>query len=129
MTGSLDSELRDAVEEILDDLGAPATWVVVTRVSNVNESSVVETTVDHAVNVAPPYPSKKRLSSDTTTSIGEVQTMLAAKSISFIPKIGDRLEIADDLGAVSVYDCLNVDTINSGARACGYIVFLTRVGE
>lgn len=129
MTGSLDSELRDATVEIIDDLGAPATWVVVTRVSNVNESSVVETTVDHSVNVAPPYLVKKRLISDVTTSIWEMQTILAAKSISFIPKIGDRLEIADDLGAVVVYDCFGVDPINSGARPCAYIVFLTKVGE
>ena len=128
MTGSLASELRDEIEAILHDLGAPATWTGVTRVSNVNESSVTETTVDHSVNVAPPYPASKSLVSEVTTSIADAETMLSAKAISFIPQIGDRLTIEDDLGTDVVYDCLAVKPLNTGARAGGYIVSLRKVG-
>ena len=128
MTGAYDEELRDEVEALIDEVGAPATYKVVTRTPDIAQSTVVASSVPHAVVVTPPMPFSSKLVNNSTVLATDLSVLMAAQAIAFIPKLTDKLSLPNDAGSAVEYDVTYVDPIQSGARVCAYTLGLRKIG-
>lgn len=119
----LDTELREAVEDILDELGKTITfWVYGTN--TYDPATGKQTTGDanqYNKKAIPPFPAELRYVNGDVIRAGDLFTGVAAKDIEFTPEQGMPVTIDSDIWAIEA-----VQPLRSGEQVCLYVLQLRK---
>lgn len=113
MTGALDTEMRQAAQELIQEFGKPVTWTVGPTSADYDVSSGKASApgTTHSAIVAIVSPEAGVMVSGGTLTTGEVEALLAAKDLAFTPKLGDSFALSS-----VQYQVTGVEAVYSGAQ-------------
>lgn len=113
MTGALDSEQRDGAVEIISDLGKSVTWTSVQATYNESSGSVTASDTPYTVAASPPEPYSVRMVDGSTILATDFRLTIAARDLTFTPKVGDKVLVDTD-----TFRVVGLTRIYSGDLVC-----------
>lgn len=119
----LDTDLLEAVEDIIDELGKTVSFWVYGSASY-DVATGKQTTGDateYEKKVIPPYEMELRYVDGDVVKIGDVMTGVPAKDIEFTPEKGMSVTIGSDIWVIT-----RVSPIYSGEMICLYLMQLRK---
>ena len=123
----LDTELRQTVYELIDELGKTAMLVAPDLTYDPQTGKKTEAEESQiSLKMIPPYPYEEKFINGDTIRMGDMRTGIAAidsngDSISFVPEAGYELRFDED-----VWSILAVLPIYSGQLPCLYMMQLRK---
>lgn len=117
---SLDDDLVPAVLELVDELGAAATYVSIQTEYDPATTDVAVARQNFTIKMTPPQAAKE-FAEGETFGVRDLETIIAASGLEFTPKLGDKVTFQG-----TTYAVVGVPPIYSGDSICAYTLRLRR---
>ncbi len=117
---SLDDDLVPAVLELVEELGAAATYVSISTAYDPATTDVNVARQNFTIKVTPPQAAKE-FAEGESVEVQDLETIIAASGLLFTPKLGDKLIFQG-----ATYAVVGVPPIYSGDSICAYTLRLRR---
>ncbi len=116
---ALSDDLLNEVKALTDELGKSITFQTVTKTGDPTDGTVTETGDTPHTVVAPVFFAEEKYIDGDTIRSGDLQTVLAAKDITFTPIKGMKVTVDSD-----AWETIRVDKIYAQSTIVAYHVFM-----